>query len=433
MYCDIKKEKGGIMADHNTPDWLLETQNKSWEPEIIISGITLTLLFLLPQHIYNFCAMLIQDHGVLEILGRSYYLITMTILTGLKIILIIHLILRGYWTGLIGLSYVFPHGVKRENLMKAQQQAIFEKPEDMVIRIEKTCSLLFSFIFPSFLAIFGVLLVFVPVTLLYFTGLDRGMIRTLTLTVVLPVVTGGVVIFTFLLATKLKDSELSKRIERFSLSQILMIYFTNIGRIRMVLMFALYFGIIFALNSSNISNFSFRNMREIKQQTHAGVITENRDQYENTRDQRFRVQRATLDTNRVTEKEVNLFVACYKGDEYTVKMMRENPSLRKKAGISVKPDDLWIQNLYTVLIDDVPVSGIQWCFTQHPKTGQSGFSASIPLEGVTTGFHELRIGKQYWRVSKKELMLLKTWALIPFKVNAVVPEQESRKILQEKL
>ncbi len=421
------------MADHNTPDWLLETQNKSWEPEIIISGITLTLLFLLPQHIYNFCAMLIQDHGVLEILGRSYYLISMTILTGLKIILIIHLMLRGYWTGLIGLSYVFPHGVKRENLMKAQQHAIFEKPEDMVIRIEKTCSLLFSFIFPSFLAILGVLLVFIPVTLLYLTGMDRGTIRTLILCVVLPVAMGGVPILSILLGTKLKDSKLAKRLERFSLSQILMIYFTNIGRIRTTLIFALYFGIIFALNSSNISNFSFRNLGEIKQQTHAGVITENRDQYENTRNQRLRIQRATLDTNRVTKKELNLFVAYYHEDEYTVKMMRENPSLRKKAGIFVKPDSLWIQDLHTIFIDDVPVRNIQWCFTQHPKTDQSGFTTTIPLDGVSAGLHELKISKRIWKLSKKKMVDVKKWALIPFKVNAVVPEQEPRKFVQEKL
>jgi len=86
----------------------LETQNESWEPEIIVSGITLTFLFLLPRHIYNFCAMLIQDHGVLEILGQTYYLTSMTVLTGLKIVLIVHLALGVIGPDLLGSAMYSP-------------------------------------------------------------------------------------------------------------------------------------------------------------------------------------------------------------------------------------------------------------------------------------------------------------------------------------
>ena len=419
------------MTDHKTPGWLLEIQNKSWEPEIIISGITLTFLFFMPTHVYNFCAMLIQDHGVLEILGRSYYMISMTILTGLKIVLIVHLALRGYWTGFIGLSYVFPHGVKRENLLQKQQQLTFEKPEQIVIRIEKACSLLFSFIFPSFLGIFGLLMAFVPVTLLYFTGMERDMIRTITLFVILPVLVVGVTVFSILLETKLKDSKLNKRLERNSLSQILIIYFTNIGRVRTILMFAFYFGIIFAINRGDISHFSFRNIQEPKQQVHPGVVTLNRDHYEDTRDQRFRVQRATLDTRRPTGNSMELFVAYYREDEYTVKVLSKDASLCEKAGILVKKDDMWIPDLHTILVDDVPVRGLQWYFTEHAKTGQSGFTTSIPLDGVTAGLHELKIQKQIWKFTKKKMVDLKAWELIPFELNAVVSENEPKRLIQE--
>ena len=90
------------MSDQRTPDWLIETQNKSWEPEIIISGITLTFVFLLPTHLYNMFAALIQDHGAWDILGRMQYNICLMLLMGLKIILIVHLVLRGFWTGYVG-------------------------------------------------------------------------------------------------------------------------------------------------------------------------------------------------------------------------------------------------------------------------------------------------------------------------------------------
>jgi len=39
------------MNKTKTPDWLLDIQNKSWEPEILISGITLTFLFILSNYI----------------------------------------------------------------------------------------------------------------------------------------------------------------------------------------------------------------------------------------------------------------------------------------------------------------------------------------------------------------------------------------------
>ena len=42
------------MNEKKTPDWLIETQNKSWEPEILISGITLTFLFIISSHIYRY-------------------------------------------------------------------------------------------------------------------------------------------------------------------------------------------------------------------------------------------------------------------------------------------------------------------------------------------------------------------------------------------
>ena len=46
-----------------TPQWLIDIQHRSWEPEILISGITLTFLFLLTDYIYNFCGMLIQQQN----------------------------------------------------------------------------------------------------------------------------------------------------------------------------------------------------------------------------------------------------------------------------------------------------------------------------------------------------------------------------------
>ena len=137
------------MEENQTPKWLIAAQNKSWEPEILISGITLTFLFILSNRIYNFFGMLTQDFGVFDAISKSLYIISIISLTSLKIILVAHLVLRGVWTGFVGLSYVLPNGVKYEKLPKNQRSVKFDTPESIVIKIEKICSLLFSFIFSS--------------------------------------------------------------------------------------------------------------------------------------------------------------------------------------------------------------------------------------------------------------------------------------------
>jgi len=46
-------------TERQTPDWLTEVQDRSWEPEILISGLTITVIFLLEKHIFNFHAALV--------------------------------------------------------------------------------------------------------------------------------------------------------------------------------------------------------------------------------------------------------------------------------------------------------------------------------------------------------------------------------------
>lgn len=401
------------MAESTTPEWLVETQNKSWEPEIIVSGITLTFLFLLPTHVFNFFGMLVQDHGVWQVIARMLYIVSMTILTGLKIVLIAHLVLRGLWTGFVGLSYVFPHGVVRENLPKKQRDVPYESPESIVIRIEKVCSLLFSFIFSSLMFVLGLLLLFVPITLLFFTGLDMNTIRTVTLFGVLPGVLLAVLVLGILLETRLKSSKLRARIEMLSLQQIMAIYTTNIGRARTFAIFVVYFAVVLAFSYGDISRFGFRNDRRVAGPSNPGVVTAPRDGYEDAREPRRRVSRATLSTLRTAEDRLALFVAYYREDEYTLTVLSRDPALREKTGVT-PGDDLWVHDLHTVSIDGTVLPDLDWVFTEHPTTGQPGFTATIPVSSLTPGFHTITVEKHLWDVTEKELLDIDPWASLPF-------------------
>jgi hypothetical protein len=130
-----------MMENSKTPAWLVDIQNRSWEPEILISGITLTSLFLLSNHVYNLFGMLIQEYDVNHIQMYILFGISTVILTGLKLVLIAHLILRGLWTGLVGLSYVYPHGMRRHRLTEETRALDFPSPSELVIHVERVCSL----------------------------------------------------------------------------------------------------------------------------------------------------------------------------------------------------------------------------------------------------------------------------------------------------
>lgn len=409
------------MDDQKTPDWLIETQNKSWEPEILISGITLTFLFLLPKHTFNFFGMLIQDFGVWQAVSRNLYIVSMTMLTGLKIVLIAHLVLRGIWAGHVGLSYVFPQGVNRTRLPKNQRNGPFVKPEEFVIHLERICSLLFSFIFSTIIFIMGWLLFFVPITLLFFTGLSRQTIQYIVLYGVLPCTFLAGIVLPILFSTKLKGSHLSRTLDRSALSQVIAIYATNIGRMRTLLLFVLYFAVVFAISFDDISRFSFRNNRNMKHESHPGVVTLDRDSYESTRDRRYRIQRATLEMPSASTSRLELFVAFYQEDEYSVAVLAEDDSLRKRVGLPASKD-VWVHDLHTVVLDNQPLADLQWSFTTHAETGQAGFQTIVPLHDLAAGFHELRIRKQIWSVKKKEVRDLKEWVRIPF---AVFPRDPS--------
>lgn len=404
------------MADKQTPDWLIEVQNRSWEPEIIISGITLTFVFFLPTHLYNFFAMLIQDYRVWEVLGRMQYNICLMLLTGLKVILIVHLVLRGLWAGYVGLSYVYPHGVKADNLPEEVRRNHFVRPEEFVIQIERVCSLLFSMIFTSVYFVLGFFAMFVPMTLLFFTPFNLETIKFLTLYVFLPGIGGGLLIVSILLSTVWKNSRLNKWLERLPLGQIIVIYLSNIGRLKTVLLYGGFFVVIVALVWHDMEGFSFRNKKAVEPMRKPGIVALDAEHYEYLRDDRLRVQRATLGQYRQDGKQMRLFVARYMQDEFTITKLKENKELREKVGVTKDLKYVWMQDVLEVWIDDSKVSGLKWIYTCHPSTGQWGFETMVPLNGVAPGDHNLKIRKWLWEVRKDKLLDLDPWELIPFQV-----------------
>lgn len=403
-----------MMANSETPSWLHEVQNKSWEPEILISGITLTFLFVLSGQIYNFYAMLIQDVGIYEAIGRNLYRVSLILLTGFKLIIIVHLILRGLWTGLVGLSYTFPAGIRLEKMGNQRHAMDPVKPVTLVVQLEKVCSLLFSFIFTSIIFGLGFFIIFVPVSFLFLIGLDAGIIRAITLFVILPLVMLGGIALT-LFSKRLAHSAVNRKINNMLINRMLMIYYTNVGFLKTNLIFIVYFSLIILMVYPDLSRFRFRN-ESVAQIAAAGALTEiNFDNYEDTRNTKMRIPKATLKRFALQQHHADLFVSFYKEDLYTVKLLSEHPEAAPRPVLH-DSTGLNVTDLLRIYIDGRPLNGLEWYGVRKGGTNQRGFVSTLPLDSLDTGLHRLTIDKVYWEAGDSEPKLLEGWGHIPFKI-----------------
>lgn len=155
------------------PNWLKELQQRSWEPEILLSGIVLFGMFKVPELLDQFLKFF-----KVNIFGNSSDINNLVALFKMGIYwliggLILHLICRGIWIGMVGLSYTFPNGIQEDKLnYKGRfKDKIAKTPsyEQIVIRLEKISSSLFSISFMLFMSLIGGYLYFFVLVVIPFT------------------------------------------------------------------------------------------------------------------------------------------------------------------------------------------------------------------------------------------------------------------------
>jgi len=152
------------MEKEETPKWLEDLQQRSWEPEVLLSGIVLFGMFKVPplldkalaffkSQVFSSTTDIDNLVGILKL--GIYWLI---------LGLILHLICRGIWVGMVGLSYTFPNGVNAERLKYKHRfkERVEKIPpfQRIIINLEKLCSSLFSLSFMLFMSIVGAYLYF---------------------------------------------------------------------------------------------------------------------------------------------------------------------------------------------------------------------------------------------------------------------------------
>lgn len=362
--------------------WLENLQRNSWEPEVIISGIILAFLFAFPSKIYSFSAMLVQEIGVAFILAMLVLLYLSAVISVFKIFFVVHLALRFIWAGLLGLSYAFPEGVIKENLFKISRNYTYRTPAQMVLEMERTCSMTFAYPI-SLVFVILVFTTYLGVLLFIYVLLDISFFIIYLFFLL------SLIVFALIMILG-KKSKLKEKYVGSIMASVSAIYQSNIGK-----WFSIFYGFgIFALSIPLIYNdvrdfslfFNETNLLENELKWPSKELS-----YVEYHNESQRYPRAFLASEFVEGNLLRLSIARYEGDEKFVKDLRNN--------FQTKLDSLgWHElkdtpDIYRFSINDTVLPAGAWRRNRIMVTNQKVFETAIPIEHLPRGTYTLKVEK----------------------------------------
>lgn len=399
------------------PKWLEELQQRSWEPEILLSGIVLYGMFKVPDLLDDFLVFF-----KLNIFGNSTDINNLVALFKMGIYwlitgLILHLICRGIWIGMVGLSYTFPKGIISDNVSyKGKFQSKIEATpsyEKIVMRLEKISSSLFSVSFMLFMSLIGgyfffLILIILPFTIsyIYFDLSFQGpAFDAFQIYVAIIVGIAFIGLFDFVSLGYLRRFRwfsrlywpLHKFISILTLSRFYRpIYYgvvTNFNKWAFFLFLAA-FSFISILGAGIIANTNYPGDKLSRisiwntiqgHSAYSGYYSDQNDGHPSWR--------AQIQSDIITGNVLKLFVAAHIG--YEERMLKRSPldSLKK-----VYPDtsnaaleSIVVQSFFKVGLDYQEVEISKWYFHYQLESNQRGFLTYIDISNLQEGMHHLQV------------------------------------------
>ena len=137
--------------NESTPSRFSGIHTRTFEAELLISGAVVFGLFQVQPVISRFFdEMLVRVEGPLRLvvlLGQTYLLLIIYALLGA---FLLHLGLRAFWIGLVGLESVYPGGIKWDRVKAGpffieNSRKLLGSLAQIIDRVDDLCSLIFSF------------------------------------------------------------------------------------------------------------------------------------------------------------------------------------------------------------------------------------------------------------------------------------------------
>ena len=418
LYCFMENKKPML------PKWLQKTQHNSWEPEIFISGIVLFGLLQLPEYLNEFRLYFKREVFGLSNNVDNFVGMMITGIQWLSFGLILHLFFRGIWIGLVGLSYVFPSGIKNENLdyqgkFKNRINAIPDFT-DQIIRLEKISSSIFSISYFLFMSILGaysfvVISIIIPVYFFLYLGPygiedlanNPSLAHTGNSFTIGVLCLGLIYMFEFLSLGLLKKWRFAAKIyyPLYRVVSVLTfshlyrnIYYILISNFKKWKVAAFILGFItitfFLVGFNANTSSSSRKLSQLEFYGGTEGTFHSSSAYENL-DGGSSYQRASIQSDIVKEDVLRLFITHYSYYDDSVKVLCDYKEMLS----SYSTDSLKLECLsqfYMVSVDDSTYSDIDWRFHLHQVNKHRGIIAYLDISQLERGNHIVEINHKNW-------------------------------------
>ncbi len=331
--------------------------------------------------------------------------------------LILHLISRGIWVGMVGLSYVFPTGIDRNKLkfhdrFKSYSENIppFQK---IVINLEKLCSSIFSTSFMLFMCIIGgYLFLFLFVALPFFiffllvdSRFDSQWISNFQYYVWIILIIGFIGFIDFLTLGYFKRFSwfakfyypLYRILNVVTLARFYRpIYYgivTNYSRWKISIFLILFTVItIYQINSTAFGGFPNNRLSRIDLWHRNSDTNAFQGYYDDQNEENFSYQ-AHIPSDIINGNTLRLFVVANVDREDSMRKFVSYDSL-----LQIHPDtgrqfiDIHtIRSFYEIYLNDSLISPLDWKFHYKVRTRQRGYLTYIDITDLPVGLHEVRV------------------------------------------
>lgn len=423
---------------HDKNNWLEPLRRHSWEMELLLTGFVLIGLIQIPDYLEYIQQVLemrfVDTHPMVQNLINLPIAVLYIGSRIMTVSLILLLLLRGFWIGLIGLSSAFPKGIDHEKLAFSKRFSSYLQTksmdtESLIVRLDNICSSIFAF---SFLFIFLTLsigLYFIQISLVGFfgytvsSGVDEGRIIFIFLFIIFGSViffylVGGLLkVIDFLTIGKLKkisanwfskpyyltSNFISFVTLAFSYRSIYYYLTSNVPRRIVSSIFLIYLvfpiSVFFGFQFHSHIYFPYDYISESNRDAH-GIWNDNYESF--YRKKNLLITNPVIQSDIIREEYIKLFIP-YDVDD-NKKLMKHCPDL-KPLGVKfstslanyliqesfVKRALECFSSLYAISIDDSAYKNVEFYFHEHRQNYEPGIITYISIKHLKPGHHTIDI------------------------------------------
>ena len=408
-----------------------ELHSKTFEMELLVSGALVFAFTRFPPYIdRGFQVLATTTAGNFRLLGTYGIVYTAMMVYTLILFFVLHLGLRAYWIGLVGLESVFPGGIRWEttplgpNAKQLYQRKLHSLPRQ-IERLDDWCSLTFSFAFlivcSCLYSIFVVVLAGIlsfTITWLFDVQANAAVIFFATMgLIVFP--QAAATLFDRYLGKKLRPDGWSQRITRWFLSVsynlspmplIGYIQLTLQSRFKsqrttaaiMVTILSLTLAIVLAMLVRS-GDLKFNSLERFPDDLNAYGI-EPSDHRDSARKEIQDIRQPSIQSDVIEDPFIKLLIpyypyrhnslastACPKVEplESLFARLAQQSKGSPEERLSVRQNLGCFSSLFTVTLDGVELEGLDWLPVRSHKTGVSSLTTYIDARELARGRHDL--------------------------------------------